>query len=161
MFDKDRWQEIFHALGKNRLRTFLTALGVIWGIFLLIVLVGLSKGLKNGLYYGFEDFALKSVFVWTERTTIPYKGFDRGRYWNFDDDDTKAMLDKIKEIKIISPRAGRRSDVVYGRVSQNYRINGDYPAYNEIDPIKLVSGRFITHLACRLIPPHLNPRLWF
>ncbi|MBN2519707.1 MAG: ABC transporter permease [Bacteroidales bacterium] len=143
MFDKDRWQEIFYALGKNRMRTFLTALGVIWGIFLLIVLVGISKGLENGLYYGFEDFALKSVFLWTERTTKPYKGFDRGRYWNFDDDDTKAILDKIKEVKNISPRAGRRSDVVYGQVSQNYRINGDFPSYNDIDPIKLVKGRFI------------------
>ncbi len=146
MFDKDRWQEILYALNKNRMRTFLTALGVIWGIFLLVVLVGISNGLRNGLYYGFENFAIKSVFMWTERTTVPYKGFDRGRYWHFDNDDTKAILDKIKEVKIISPRAGRRSDVVYGRVSENYRINGDYPSYNKIDPVNIKEGRHINHL---------------
>jgi len=146
MFDRDRWQEILYALNKNRMRTFLTALGVIWGIFLLVALVGISKGLRNGLYYGFENFAIKSVFLWTERTTIPYKGFDRGRHWHFDDDDTKAILDKIKEVKIIAPRSGRRSDVVYKRVSENYRINGDYPSYNKIDPVNIVSGRHINQI---------------
>ncbi|MFC2138532.1 ABC transporter permease [Bacteroidota bacterium] len=128
------------------MRSFLTALGVIWGIFLLIALVGISKGLRNGLYYGFENFAIKSVFLWTERTTVPFKGFDRGRHWNFDNDDTKAIVDKIKEVKIIAPRAGRRSDVVYNRVSENYRINGDYPSYNKIDPVNIIEGRHINQI---------------
>lgn len=143
MFDYDKWQEIFYALGKNKLRTFLTALGVIWGIFLLIILVGFGKGLKNGLYYGFEDFALKSVFVWPQRTTLPYGGFDRGRYWSFNDDDTKSIIDRVPEIKNISPRVTRNSNIVYGQNSKNYQVNGDYPAYNQIDPIKLNEGRFI------------------
>jgi putative ABC transport system permease protein len=143
MFDKDRWQEIFYALGKNRLRTFLTALGVMWGIFLLIILVGFGNGLKNGLYYGFEDFALKSVFVWPERTTVPYGGFNRSRHWSFNDDDTQAIIERVQEVKNISPRVTRESYVVFGQNSKRHRINGDYPDYNLIDPIKLQEGRFI------------------
>jgi putative ABC transport system permease protein len=143
MFDRDRWQEIFSSLKKNRLRTGLTAFGVIWGILLLIILVGIGKGLRNGLYYGFEEFALNSLFVWTQETTEPYNGFPRGRYWSFTNDDTQALIDNVKEIEIISPRASRWSEVIRDVNTGNYRINGDYPTYNDIDPKTLAEGRFI------------------
>ena len=37
LFDKDTWQEIFSAISQNKLRTVITIIGVLWGIFLYIV----------------------------------------------------------------------------------------------------------------------------
>ena len=108
MFDRDRWQEILHVLRKNKMRTFLTAFGVFWGIFMLVVMLGAGKGLYNGVFYGMGDFALNSLFIWTESTSIPYKGFPRGRNWSFTNEDSKALLDNIKEIEALAPRIGAR-----------------------------------------------------
>lgn len=151
LFDQDKWQEIFFALKKNKLRTFFTAFGVFWGIFMLIIMLGSGKGLNNGATQGMGDLATNAMFVWTQQTTVPYKGFPRGRRYNFDNDDTKALLDNISEIEYLAPRLqtrGRDTDnnVVRGERTAAFTIQGDYPAYNLIDPANIEQGRFINDL---------------
>jgi putative ABC transport system permease protein len=151
LFDQDKWQEIFFALKKNKLRTFFTAFGVFWGIFMLIIMLGSGKGLSNGTTQGMGDLATNAMFVWTQQTTIPYKGFPRGRRYNFNNDDTKALLDNIPEIEYLAPRlqAGGRNasnNVVRGERTAAFRIQGDVPDYNLIDPVNIEQGRFINDL---------------
>ncbi len=148
MFDRDRWQEIFSAIKKNKLRSALTAFGVFWGIFMLVVMIGSGNGLKNGVYEGVKDFATNSAFVWSENTTVPYKGFKRGRDWNFTNRDIKTLKDQVPELDIIAPRLSgwklnRGENVVRDEKSAAFSINGDYPSYQKIDPSTMVFGRFI------------------
>jgi putative ABC transport system permease protein len=150
MFDLDRWQEIMSALKKNKMRTFLTAFGVFWGIFMLIVMLGAGNGLRNGVTSDFGDFATNSVFMWTRNTTVPYKGLPRGRHFNFKMDDVAALKREIPEIDILSPRTqggGFQSgnNVVRGAKSGAFSIMGDYPEWNEIDPVTITSGRFLNN----------------
>ena len=148
MFDRDRWQEIFSAIKKNKLRSALTAFGVFWGIFMLVVMIGAGNGLKNGVYEGVKDFATNSAFVWSENTTVPYKGFKRGRDWSFTNRDIVTLKDQVPELDIIAPRLSgwklnRGENVVRGEKSAAFSINGDYPSYQKIDPSTMVFGRFI------------------
>jgi len=146
MFDRDRWQEIFYSLKKNKMRTFLTAFGVFWGIFMLVVMLGAGKGLYNGVFYGMGDFATNSMFIWTQPTSVPYKGFPRGRQWNFTNEDTKAILDNIREIEVLAPRInvrGGRVEISRDKRSDFFRIVGDTPEYYKVDPVKMLEGRFI------------------
>ncbi|MCF6342806.1 MAG: ABC transporter permease [Bacteroidales bacterium] len=150
LFDQDKWQEIFFALKKNKLRTFFTAFGVFWGIFMLILMLGSGKGLRNGATKGMGDMATNAMFVWTQQTTIPYKGFPRGRRYNFDNDDTRALLDNIAEIEYLAPRlqvfgGQNNNNVVRGERTAAFSIQGDYPAYNLIDPANIEQGRFINY----------------
>ncbi len=151
MFDKDRWTEVYMALKSNKLRTFLTAFGVFWGIFMLIIMLGSGKGLENGVYYGMGDFATNSVFIWAQPTSKPYKGFKQGRRYHFTNEDTKAILDNVPEIKLLAPRVEARggnanNNVVRGLKTGAFSILGDVPDVNRIDPLNMYDGRFLNEI---------------
>lgn len=154
ILDKDKWHEIYFALRKNPLRTFFTAFGVFWGIFMLIIMMGAGEGLYNGASQDLGDMATNSVFMWTQRTTIPYKGFPRGRFYRFNNGDTKALVDNIPEIQYIAPRlqgwsrGGNSGDnnVIRGERTGSFNIQGDYPEINYIDPVNITMGRFINDI---------------
>ncbi|RUT79028.1 ABC transporter permease [Ancylomarina longa] len=151
MFDRDRWSEVYMALKSNKLRTFLTAFGVFWGIFMLIIMLGSGKGLENGVYYGMGDFATNSVFVWAQPTSMPYKGYKPGRRYNFTNQDTKAILDNIPEIKLLAPRVQARggdgtNNVIRGLKTGAFSILGDVPEVNQIDPVHITAGRFLNQV---------------
>ena len=149
MFERDRWQEIFEALAKNKIRTLLTAFGVFWGIFMLVIMLGSSRGLKNGIYLGMGDFATNSLFVWTQQTSMPYQGFNKGRRWNFDNDDTKLIREKVPEIKILAPRINYPQGsptFVRDKYTATFQLNGDYPASFMVDPVNLLEGRIINDI---------------
>jgi putative ABC transport system permease protein len=148
IFDLDKWHEIYYALRKNPLRTFFTAFGVFWGIFMLIIMMGAGEGLYNGASSDLGQMSTNSVFMWTRNTTMPYKGFPRGRFFRFNNDDTKALVDNIPEIKYIAPRLqgwsrNGNNNVIRGERTGGFNIHGDYPEINLIDPMNVTQGRFI------------------
>jgi len=131
----------------------MTAFGVFWGIFMLIVMMGAGNGLRNAIFDGFQDYATNSAFIWTRQTTMPYKGLPRGRWWLFDNDDMIALKDNIKEIDILAPRvqpwAGETeggNNVVRGIKTASYTIVGDYPAFFQIEPVRVLQGRVINDI---------------
>lgn len=152
MFDRDRWQEIFHTLRKNKLRTFMTAFGVFWGIFMLIIMLGSGAGLENGVSSGMGNFATNSMFIWTERTTIPYKGFPRGRWFMFNNEDIQAIRDNVPEIRYLAPKiqgwssGDGSNNTVRKDKTGAFSIMGDFPDWNKIDPSEMILGRFINEL---------------
>ena len=104
MWNKERWNEILEALNANRFRTLLTAFGVFWGIFILVILLALTNGLKNGVQADFGDFATNTIFMWTQRTSMPYKGFSKNRGFNFKQSDVTTLKNNFPDLKYISPR---------------------------------------------------------
>ena len=154
MFDIDRWNEIWNALAKNKIRSLLTAFGVFWGIFMLIVMAGAGKGLENGIVQGVSRFATNSAFLWTDRTSEPYKGFKRGRYWNMEAEDIQYIKNNVPELEIITPKnfGGRFNsgpNVIYGKKTGAFNIKGDYPDYVKIDPCTVLKGRWINEMDIR------------
>ena len=155
MFDLDRWQEIYQVLKKNKLRTFMTAFGVFWGIFMLVIMLGSGNGLENGVTQNFGDLATNSVFIWTQQTTITYKGFPRGRRFNYQNSDIEALRNSIPEIKYLAPRLqaardfNQTSNVVRGLKSGGFNIMGEFPEVNLIDPVNIIEGRFINDIDIR------------
>lgn len=151
IFDRDTWQEIFGSIQKNKVRTIITVIGVLWGIFIYIALSGSANGLDNGFEREFENIAMNSMFVWAQRTSIPYEGFKTGRNPQLKLKDAQTLRNNIPEIQFIAPRNVRGvfdgssgSQIVRGAKSGTYNIYGDFPEYTKIATKKIYDkGRFI------------------
>jgi len=149
MFDIDRWQEIWFTITHNKSRSVLTAFGVFWGMFMLVVMVGAGVALKKGMSKNIEGFATNSMFVWTQPTSVPYKGFIKGRNWNMQNEDIPLLINKIPEIQYLAPvlfGGGTSNNVTRNDKSGSYGVKGNYPAYNQIDQSKMIYGRYINDI---------------
>ncbi len=148
MLDYDKWQEIFGTIRKNKLRTFLTALGVWWGIFMLIVLMGAGTGLENGVFSLFGSHARNALYVWTQRTTLPYMGLPPGRNARLNNDDIQALVMHFEnEIEYMAPRLWVNSgEIIHKDKKAAFDVRGESPDIVHIDAFKLAEGRFINQL---------------
>ena len=150
IFDKDTWQEIFGSIQKNKVRTIITMIGVLWGIFIYIALAGSSKGLDNGFERAFQSIASNSIFVWAQYTSIPYGGYKSQRAIQLKLGDVEILKKRVKGIKFIAPRNVRGvfgssgGNIVRGNKTGTYAIYGEFPEYIKIATSKIYDGgRFI------------------
>ncbi|GHC42063.1 ABC transporter permease [Ulvibacter litoralis] len=150
LFSRDIWSEIIEALSSNWFRTLLTAFGVLWGIFILVILLAAGKGLENGVKQGFGGMATNSMFMWTQTASKPYKGLPKGRRYNFKIGDVEAIKQSVPDLRFVSPRnqlGGFRgnNNVVRGLKTGAYNVYGDYPEIIQQQPMDITSGRFINY----------------
>jgi putative ABC transport system permease protein len=150
LFDRDTWQEIFGSIQKNRARTIVTVIGVLWGIFIYITLSGAAKGLDNGFERQFQDVAMNSMFLWAQRTSMPYQGFKTGRNIQLKIEDAQYLANRVPELQYIAPRnargvfGGTPPTVVRKNKSGQYSVYGDYPIFTKIATKYIYDGgRFI------------------
>ncbi len=150
IFSRDSWDEIIQALSSNWFRTVMTAFGVLWGIFILVILLAAGNGLENGIKQGFNGLATNSMFMWTQTVSQPYKGLPKGRRYNFKIGDVAAIKQNVPGLRFVSPRnqlGGFRgsNNVVRGLQTGAFNVYGDYPEIIYQQPMDITSGRFLNY----------------
>ncbi|MDT7829538.1 ABC transporter permease [Pricia sp. S334] len=150
LFDRNTWQEIFGSISKNKTRTVITVIGVLWGIFIYIALSGAAKGMDNGFESMFETIAKNSMFVWAQSTSMPYEGFKTGRQMQLKLGDATMIENRIPQVEFIAPRNVMgffgSPPATIGRKNKtgSYTLYGDFPEFTKIAPKKIYDGgRFI------------------
>ncbi len=148
MFDREKWNEILEALTANTFRTVLTAFGVFWGIFILVILLAASNGLENGVKKGFDGIATNTMFMWTQGVSKAYKGLPKNRQFEFRNSDVGALKQKFPDLLYVSPRNqlgdfNGVSNVIRGTKTGAYTIYGDYPELIKQEQMEIVKGRFV------------------
>jgi len=148
MFDREKWNEILEALTANTFRTMLTAFGVFWGIFILVILLAAANGLENGVKKGFDGIATNTMFMWTQGVSKAYKGLPKNRQFEFRNNDVGALKQKFPDLLYVSPRNqlgdyNGVSNVIRGTKTGAYTIYGDYPELIKQEQMEIVKGRFV------------------
>ncbi|MCC8133632.1 MAG: ABC transporter permease [Tannerellaceae bacterium] len=152
MFDLDKWTEIWVTITRNKTRSLLTCFGVFWGILMLIILLGSGRGFKNGVMGRLDGFATNSLFFYSDRTSEPYKGFNKGRYWSMRNRDVETITQNVQGVEAISPVIwGSRSDknIVYGQLTGTYNVKGVAADYFKLEAQKLHNGRLLNEIDIR------------
>lgn len=136
MFDLDKWQEILATMQKNKLRTFLTAFGVFWGIFMLVLLLGAGKGLENGVVNRFGYGAKNSIYIWSGKTALAHQGMSPGREIQLTNQDLQAIDREVANLNMMAPR-----NRVMGEYTINYKKqNGSFQVFGAEPDFMVMNG---------------------
>jgi len=142
---KDKLQEIFHNLGKNKLRTLLTGFSVSWGIFMLIILLGSGYGIEKGVRNAFSEDAVNSIWIRSGQTSRPHEGLKKGRSIKFRNEDYDDLKQSIKGREHITGRyyLGRATSVRFQSKAGTFSIVGVHPQYAAIEKLTAMQGRLL------------------
>lgn len=148
MFDIDKWQEIFFTIRKNKLRTFLTAFSVAWGIFILMILLGVGTGLQHGVEYDFRDDAINSIWISGGQTSKPFKGMKSGRRLSLKLEDYQEIRDKVKGVEYAATRfhCWGNFTVRYKQKYSSFNVLGVSPEMMYLENQHPSLGRYINEL---------------
>lgn len=139
----DFWLEIFMALRRNKLRTILTGFAISWGIFMLIILLSVGNGLKNGVNTNFADRAKNTYTIWSSSTELPYKGHKANRWITLSDKDIEYLENHLYHVDEVSPVFSKGGTLIFSDKSKSVQVDGVRPIFKNIQGIKIVEGRFI------------------
>ncbi len=144
----DGLQEILFTLRQNKLRTVLTAFGVFWGIFMLVLLLGAGRGMQNGIYDDFGSDVLDFIIIWTGETSVAHRGMGPGRRIQLRLADIQAVRQQVPGVGTISAeRFVESGTTTYGRKSSNGQIVGVPDEYFRIkEDVAFNFGRRINPL---------------
>ena len=147
-WERDPWIELAQVLLRNPFRTFLSSLGVGWGLFMILITVGASNGLEEGVKSDIGNRVKNSAFIWGMSTSRPYKGYARGRSVELNSSDVAYLQENATMLEAVAPRnqlGGWRggNNVSHGLKTAACGVYGDMPVYKDIDPIVIQQGRYI------------------
>lgn len=144
MFNLERWQEVFETISKNKLRTFLTGVSVASGIFILIILLGVSVGMQNGIEKQFQNDASNIINIYPGRTTLEYKGLNPNRRIQFTNEDYELALGDKEEVEYKSADYQIWSRLIsYKKEFGSYRVQGVQPDFQYLENASIIEGRFV------------------
>lgn len=148
MFDIDKWQEILGTIKKNKLRTFLTAFSVAWGIFILIVLLAAGQGLRNGAQSQFSNDAANSIWVEAGKTSMPFSGYKPGRQIQLTNSDFYRLKNEQAGVDNASAvyRGWESKVLSYKNEHAAFIVRPCAPDHDFLEQAKIIKGRFINEI---------------
>ncbi|MHB8093994.1 MAG: ABC transporter permease [Candidatus Aminicenantales bacterium] len=137
------------ALARNKMRSFLTALGIIIGVGAVIAMVSLGEGAKRGVEERFNAMGTNLLFVRAgSRSSHGVRG-GAGTFQRLTPEDAAAIEQQCSAVKYTSPSVNSNGQIVYGNKNWNTQISGTGAAYPEIRAWELETGTFFDEAQVR------------
>lgn len=142
----DLVNEIWQTLCTNKLRTFLTGFSVAWGIFMLIILVGMAKGVMTSFQDGGMAQSSNNIQIWNGFASMPYQGLKEGRFIDLKDKNLAAIEhENGSHVSEVTAQLSPNSSVTLStpRDSKSKSYVGVFPSEINSQHLVMSEGRFI------------------
>src|SRR5713226_4716429 len=140
---KDVLKQLARDLKAEKLRTFLTIFGIVWGTVAISLMLAFGTGLHKNIIKATAGLGDRIVIAWPGLTSIPYEGLGKGRKIRLMDDDVSAIRD-TPGLKAISSEYSNNMKVVYGTQTLSVDTSGVTPEFGAMrNCLPASGGRFI------------------
>src|SRR5450432_4692387 len=139
--------EAWAALRRNYTRSFLTMLGVVWGIATVTLLIAYGNSFRNVLVGGFDAFGKSVVICWPQQTSEQPGGQRAGKKVVFEQADVDMVKETAPLVRHVCLETVRRPGIAYGdRMVGTAPVRGVCPEYGEMRNEVPAEGRWINSL---------------
>jgi putative ABC transport system permease protein len=140
----DTLGQVFRAIAANKLRSFLTMLGIAWGVGSLLVLVGLGEGFRSGQHRQLATFGNDLVSMWNGTIPALANQHTGMRPYQFTPGD-EAALRALPQLRAVTGFL-QRNDLyeVSAYANSSGQVMGVEPNYSAIRFVPIAEGRFIS-----------------
>ncbi len=137
------FSEIWSSISRNRFRTAMTGFAVAWGIFILVILLGASNGLQNGIQDTYGNRLQNAVDIWAGWTSMPYQGLKADRPLYFTNREAQ-LIRELPEVELFSVVANTDGVTAnYGSQYSSVTLKGVENEYQQIFRKTIYRGRFL------------------
>ncbi len=134
----------FRALGRNKLRTALTMLGIVIGVGAVIVLVSIGQGAQSMVLDQISSMGSNMIFIMPGNMSFGGASMGLGAASTLTDEDVFAMDREIPTIAAASPIVNASGQMVFGNQNWFVRIQGSNEKFPQIREWKIEQGEFFT-----------------
>lgn len=132
MFLPNLIAELFQNLNQQRLRSFLTIFGIMWGTATLILLLAFGMGFRDQTVLNMRGMGDQLAIMFGGQTTKPFEGYGIGRSIRYREADAKVLEDQISDIDVATPEYMQNLEISYGEKRRNSSLGGVFPIYREL-----------------------------
>jgi len=141
---KDVLRQLIRDIRTEKLRTFLTVFGVVWGTVAISLMLAFGTGLHKQLVKNTAGLGDRIVIAWPGLTSIPYEGLGKGRRLRIAEDDIGAIRGEVQGLKRISGEYMNSMRMDYGTKTMSVDVSGvtaEFGAMRNLIPEP--GGRFV------------------
>ncbi|HEV7919534.1 MAG TPA: ABC transporter permease [Thermoanaerobaculia bacterium] len=141
---KDVFRQLLRDVRAEKLRTFLTVFGIVWGTVAISLMLAFGTGLHKNLIKQTAGLGDRIVIAWPGLTSIPYEGLGKGRRIRITDEDLASVRNDIPNLKALSAEYSNNLRVDYGTKTISVDTSGITPEFGGMrNLIPQMGGRFI------------------
>jgi putative ABC transport system permease protein len=134
--------QVVDNLRANKLRSFLTMFGILWGVISVVILSATGEGFQRGNQHVLEELGKNVGIIWGGRTSLQAGGERAGRAIFLTVDDARALERESSLIAVVSPEIQRGGiNVKSAFNAAALQVHGIEPQYQEIRTIDIERGR--------------------